>query len=143
MYYQQYQTDIKPEWITYSPSVAYFIAKAIELLTSHGDNILVFTPVYNAFFDVIKHSERNILTASLIIKMRSYAINWQDFDLKWIKSAKMVLLCNPHNPTGTVWSEEELHKIAASCTRHNVWLCSDEIHSDFVFNRSFIHPRLK
>lgn len=48
-----------------------------------------------------------------------------------------MLLCNPHNPTGTVWSEEELHKIAASCTRHNVWLCSDEIHSDFVFNRSF------
>lgn len=69
-YYQQYQTDIKPEWITYSPSVMYSIAKAIELLTSHGDNILVFTPVYNAFFDVIKHSERNILTASLIIKMR-------------------------------------------------------------------------
>lgn len=67
-YYQQYQTDIKPEWITYSPSVMYSIAKAIELLTSHGDNILVFTPVYNAFFDVIKHSERNILTASLIIK---------------------------------------------------------------------------
>ena len=54
-YYQQYQTDIKPEWITYSPSVMYSIAKAIELLTSHGDNILVFTPVYNAFFDVIKH----------------------------------------------------------------------------------------
>ncbi|HBL6999559.1 TPA: aminotransferase class I/II-fold pyridoxal phosphate-dependent enzyme, partial [Escherichia coli] len=82
-------------------------------------------------------SERNILTASLIIKNEGdYAINWQDFDLK-IKSAKMVLLCNPHNPTGTVWSEEELHKIAASCTRHNVWLCSDEIHSDFVFNRSF------
>ncbi|MBA1847323.1 aminotransferase class I/II-fold pyridoxal phosphate-dependent enzyme, partial [Escherichia coli] len=114
-YYQQYQTDIKPEWITYSPSVMYSIAKAIELLTSHGDNILVFTPVYNSFFDVIKHSERNILTASLIIKNEGgYAINWQDFDLK-IKSAKMMLLCNPHNPTGTVWSEEELHKIAASC----------------------------
>ena len=56
-YYQQYQTDIKPEWITYSPSVMYSIAKAIELLTSHGDNILVFTPVYNAFFDVIKYSD--------------------------------------------------------------------------------------
>ncbi|WP_273954314.1 aminotransferase class I/II-fold pyridoxal phosphate-dependent enzyme, partial [Escherichia coli] len=88
-------------------------------------------------FDIIKHSERNILTASLIIKNEGgYAINWQDFDLK-IQSAKMVLLCNPHNPTGTVWSEEDLHKIAASCARHNVWLCSDEIHSDFVFNRSF------
>ena len=49
----------------------------------------------------------------------------------------MVLLCNPHNPTGTVWPEDCLHKIAASCARHDVWLCSDEIHSDFVFNRCF------
>lgn len=55
-YYKQYKTDIKPEWITYSPSVMYSIAKAIELLTSSGDNILIFTPVYNAFFDVIKNS---------------------------------------------------------------------------------------
>ncbi|EOZ1943011.1 aminotransferase class I/II-fold pyridoxal phosphate-dependent enzyme, partial [Shigella dysenteriae] len=67
---------------------------------------------------------------------RGYVINWQEFELK-IKSAKMVLLCNPHNPTGTVWSEDDLHRIAACCARHNIWLCSDEIHSDFVFNHSF------
>ncbi|MCQ8811837.1 aminotransferase class I/II-fold pyridoxal phosphate-dependent enzyme, partial [Escherichia coli] len=80
-------------------------------------NILVFSPVYNGFFDVIIHFERNIMTASLIIKIEGgYAINWQDFELK-IKGEKMVLLSNPHNPTGTVLSEEELHKIAASCTR--------------------------
>ena len=136
-YYKQYKTDIKPEWITYSPSVMYSIAKAIELLTSSGDNILIFTPVYNAFFDVIKNSGRNTLETSLSKDNEGdYVIDWQDFDLK-IKKAKMVLLCNPHNPTGTVWPEDCLHKIAASCARHDVWLCSDEIHSDFVFNRCF------
>lgn len=58
-----------------------------------------------------------MLTTSLIKENeRGYAINWQDFELK-IKSAKMVLLCNPHNPTGTVWSEEDLFKIAASCAK--------------------------
>ncbi|MEF7847642.1 PatB family C-S lyase [Escherichia coli] len=136
-YHQQYKTEIKPEWITYSPSVMYSIAKAIELLTLNGDNILIFTPVYNAFFDVIKQSGRNMLTTSLNKENeRGYAINWQDFELK-IKSAKMVLLCNPHNPTGTVWSEEDLFKIAASCAKQKIWLCSDEIHSDFVFNHGF------
>lgn len=136
-YYKQYKTDIKSEWITYSPSVMYSIAKAIELLTSSGDNILIFTPVYNAFFDVIKNSGRNTLETSLSKDNEGNdVIDWQDFDLK-IKKAKMVLICNPHNPTGTVWSDDCLHKIAASCVRHNVWLCSDEIHSDFVFNRCF------
>ncbi|MCV5391843.1 aminotransferase class I/II-fold pyridoxal phosphate-dependent enzyme, partial [Escherichia coli] len=76
-------------------------------------------PVYNAFFDVIKHNGRNMLTTSLMKENgRGYVINWQDFELK-IKSAKMVLLCNPHNPTGTVWSEDDLHRIAACCARHN------------------------
>lgn len=136
-YHQQYKTEIQPEWITYSPSVMYSISKAIEILTLNGDNILIFTPVYNAFFDVIKHNGRNMLTTSLMKENgRGYVINWQDFELK-IKSAKMVLLCNPHNPTGTVWSEDDLHRIAACCARHNIWLCSDEIHSDFVFNHSF------
>lgn len=55
-YHQQYKTEIQPEWITYSPSVMYSISKAIEILTLNGDNILIFTPVYNAFFDVIKHN---------------------------------------------------------------------------------------
>ncbi|HBH9083354.1 PatB family C-S lyase [Escherichia coli] len=136
-YHQQYKTEIQPEWITYSPSVMYSISKAIEILTLNGDNILIFTPVYNAFFDVIKHNGRNMLTTSLMKENgRGYVINWQDFELK-IKSAKMVLLCNPHNPTGTVCSEDDLHRIAACCARHNIWLCSDEIHSDFVFNHSF------
>ncbi|TXU20759.1 aminotransferase class I/II-fold pyridoxal phosphate-dependent enzyme, partial [Escherichia coli] len=123
-YHQQYKTEIQPEWITYSPSVMYSISKAIEILTLNGDNILIFTPVYNAFFDVIKHNGRNMLTTSLMKENgRGYVINWQDFELK-IKSAKMVLLCNPHNPTGTVWSEDDLHRIAACCARHNIWLCS-------------------
>lgn len=65
-YGQKYDTEIDANWITYSPSVMYSIAKALELLTDYEDNILIFTPAYNAFFDVIKNTGRKLTTSTLI-----------------------------------------------------------------------------
>ncbi|EOQ49802.1 TPA: MalY/PatB family protein [Citrobacter braakii] len=136
-YGQKYDTAIDVNWISYSPSVMYSISRALELLTKCEDNILIFTPSYNAFFDVIKNSERKLLSSTLIKDGDGrYNIDWDDFNAK-AEQAKVILLCNPHNPTGKVWSEHELVKISEICMKHNCWLLSDEIHSDFTFSRKF------
>lgn len=136
-YTREYHTDIDTGWVTYSPSVMYSIARALELLTMGEDGILIFTPAYNAFFDVIKYSGRRLLTSTLIRDAGGrYTIDWPDFDAK-VRDARIVLVCNPHNPTGNVWSEDELSRIAERCAVHGNWLLSDEIHSDFVFNGRF------
>ncbi|HCJ7750244.1 MalY/PatB family protein [Citrobacter freundii] len=136
-YGQKYDTVIDANWITYSPSVMYSIAKALELLTVPEDSVLTFTPAYNAFFDVIKNSGRKLLTSTLIKNDDGrYGIDWNDFNAR-AKHAKVILLCNPHNPTGKVWSEHELIKISEICIKNNCWLLSDEIHSDFAFSHKF------
>lgn len=136
-YGQKYDTEIDANWLTYSPSVMYSIAKALELLTDYEDNILIFTPAYNAFFDVIKNTGRKLTTSTLIREQDGrYSLDWNDFNTK-AKHAKIILLCNPHNPTGKVWSEDELIKISEICSKNNCWLLSDEIHSDFTFSHKF------
>lgn len=136
-YGRNYNAEIDANWITYSPSVMYSIAKSIEILTCQEDGVLIFTPAYNAFFDVIKNSGRRLLTSILIKDEEgNYGIDWNDFNSK-VKNAKVVLLCNPHNPIGRVWSENELKRISESCDKYKCWLFSDEIHSDFTFSQEF------
>ena len=132
----RYGAIVNSSWITYSPSVMYSIAKYIEIVSLPGESVLIFTPVYNAFFDVIDNSDRDITSSSLIYTDGLYSIDWDDFSSK-AKECSAVLLCNPHNPVGRCWSEYEINRIADICKQNNCWLLSDEIHSDFIFSGKF------
>lgn len=135
-YCLRHDTSINSNWITYSPSVMYSIAKAIELLSRCGDNILIFTPVYNSFFDVVSNSNRNILVSDLICNESGYEIDWQTLPDK-ISKCSIVLFCSPHNPVGVCWDRKNISQLVSLCEHNNVWLLSDEIHSDFVFDTKF------
>ncbi len=107
----------------------------ITAYTQEGDGILIQTPIYPPFVSSVKHQKRNVLENRLVYENGRYRIDFEDFASK-AKEAKLFLLCSPHNPTGRVWSEEELEKIIEICIANDVLIISDEIHADIVYEKT-------
>ncbi len=140
-YRRRFQTEIQPEWIYYSPSVIYSVSKCLELFSEINDGVLLLTPSYNAFFDVIKNNNRTLVKSSLINNDGVYSIDYKDFEEK-CKQSKVFILCNPHNPIGKVWSGTELTQMVSICKKYGVDIISDDIHMDIVYHKNMT-PILK
>ena len=94
--------------------------------------ILTFTPAYNAFFNCIENMGCELVACPLVLVNNRFEINWEDVEAK-AKNADVFLLCNPHNPTGRVWTREELERLADIMRREHLFVLSDEIHCEFAF----------
>ncbi len=123
--------NIKREWISYTPGIVPAINFAVMSYTSRGDGIIVQPPVYFPFFEAIKNNKRRQLNNQLIYDDGHYHIDFNDLEEK-AKSAKMILMSHPHNPTGRCWTKEELKTIGDICVRNNIIIISDEIHNDLI-----------
>lgn len=132
-WYRRHGVKFKPEWLTFCSGVVPAIASIIRKFSSPGDKILVQSPVYHAFFNLITNNGRQISDNELIYSSQEYEIDFADLESK-LKDplTRIMLLCNPHNPIGKIWSKEELEKIAKLCYENDVLLVSDEIHCDIV-----------
>lgn len=129
---KKHDWEISTDWLSYSPGVVPSLHTSVEALTEPEDSILIQTPVYPPFYDVIKKHDRNIVTSSLQLQDGRYEIDFEDFEEK-IQNVKAFILCNPHNPVGRVWTEDELQRMADLCIKHDVLILSDEIHADLVY----------
>lgn len=136
-YKKRFSCEINKDWIVYSPSVIYAASKFIEMKSEKGDGVLINTPGYDGFFKMILGNERRIISSPLKNINGKYEIDFEDFEKK-CREAKIFLLCSPHNPVGKVWTEEELTKIIEICKKNNVFIISDEIHMDIVYNKKHI-----
>lgn len=123
--------DIETTDIVTTPGVVCALFFIIKKYTTPGDNILISTPVYNPFYDVIKDNGCNIINNKLKEIDDSYQIDFEDLEEK-MKISKMYILCNPHNPVGRVWTKDEVDKIFNLCKKYNCFLVSDEIHADII-----------
>lgn len=124
---------IDREWIIYTTGVIPAISAAIKALTMPGEQVLIQTPVYNCFFSSIKNQGCQILVNPLKRNGNSYVVDWDDFERKCADEKTTVfLLCNPHNPSGRVWTKAELARMNEICLRHRVAVVSDEIHCELV-----------
>ncbi|MYL33772.1 putative C-S lyase [Pontibacillus yanchengensis] len=130
---KQHDWNINTKWLSYSPGVVPSLHTMMEALTDKDDQILIQTPVYPPFYDVIKNHERTIVKNPLHQQDGKYEIDFDDFEKKLKQGVKAFILCNPHNPVGRVWTKEELQKMANLCLKHNVMIFSDEIHADLIF----------
>ena len=118
-----------------TPGVVFALAMAVNAFTDIGDSILIQTPVYYPFSEVIRANERRIVSNPLVYSDGVYHIDFADFEQKITENdIKLFLLCSPHNPVGRVWTKTELLQVSEICTAHGVIVVSDEIHCDFVWS---------
>lgn len=136
-YKNNFDTDLKEEWLVQTPGVVFALATAVKALTNIDDHVLITNPVYHPFTEIIKNNNRKIVSSNLVLKNDHYEINFEDFENK-IKqyNVKLFLLCSPHNPVGRVWTKNELNTIIEICKKYDVFIVCDEIHSDFVWNNN-------
>jgi cystathionine beta-lyase len=131
---KRHQLTIQKEWILPSTGVVAGIAAIITTLVSPGDEVIVQTPAYNHFFNVIDACRCTTVANALIYEDGTYRIDFEDLERKAAsEKARILLLCSPHNPVGRAWTEQELEQVASICARHNIFVISDEIHSDLIF----------
>lgn len=135
-----YGWDVKEEWFHKTPGVVFAIANVVRALTSEGDGVLIQQPVYYPFSGVIRDNDRKIISSNLVNDGNGYyTIDFDDFEQKIVDNkVKLFILCNPHNPVGRVWNEDELLKIGNICKKHNVYVFSDEIHADFTWGKKHL-----
>jgi len=131
---RKHNWTIKRDWIIYTTGVVPALSAIIKALTSPGDKILVQTPVYNCFFSSIRNNGCEIVTNPLIYINGTYQINFDDLEKKAADpKVKLLLLCNPHNPAGRVWTKQELVRIGKICLQNGIVIVADEIHCELVF----------
>lgn len=126
---------IEKEWIVYTTGVVPAISAIVKALTVPGDRVLVQTPVYNCFFSSIRNNGCEAVANPLIYANGTYRIDYDDLERKAADpKVKLLLLCNPHNPVGRVWTRQELRRIGEICIRNRVLVVADEIHCELVFS---------
>ena len=130
--------DVSPDWIAYTPGVCAGLALCIKALSSPGDHVVMLTPTYPPFYSIPSENGRYPIASSLLLRRGAggmeYQIDFDDLENKLAHPrARLMLLCNPQNPTGRVFRREELLRIGEICLEHGVLVLSDEIHCDYVF----------
>ena len=133
--------SIDRDMMIYTSGVVPAISAIIKALAKPGENVIVQTPVYNCFFSSIRNNGCVILESPLVRKGDTYDIDFERLELDASNpDTSLMLLCNPHNPAGRLWSSDELRRIAEICARHGVTVISDEIHCEFVFDGHHYSP---
>ena len=136
--------DISPDQITYINGTMEAIRSCIEVFSEPGDGVLITRPVYTPFTGTILKTGRQVVNSPLINNDGWYEIDFEDFERKAaLESTKIFLLCNPHNPTGRIWSDEDLIRLADICRKNHVVIVADEIHGDLIRRESVFHPIAK
>ena len=125
---------IETPWFIYTSGVVPALSAIIKALTLPGDKVIVQTPVYNCFYSSIRNNDCEMIPNPLCYQNGQYTIDFNDLEAKVsAPKAKIMLLCNPHNPVGRVWTSAELYRIGEICLKHNIFIVADEIHCELTY----------
>jgi len=130
---ERYNIEIDKKQIHLMPSVLSSLACCITALSEQNDEVIIQTPVYPPFYDIVKLNNRVLIENKLKKVNDKYEIDFKDLKKKISQKTKILILCNPHNPIGRAWDKKELQKLSKICKQNNIIIISDEIHSDICF----------
>ena len=116
----------KPEWITVTPGIDCAMATVVQAFTEPGDKVLINTPIYDPFFEVIEKNDRETVDSPMELRDGRYEFNWADFEEK-VRDCRIWMFCNPQNPESRCFTEEELRKAGEICGKYGVLMLSDEV----------------
>ena len=130
----RYGWSFPKEQLTFSPGVIPALYQIVEdLVKPTNGKVLTMTPAYGFFLHACEYNDVELVTSPLKKENGHFEMDWADFEKKASDPAvKVLMLCNPHNPTGRIWTEDELRRMAEIIEKHQLWVVSDEIHCDLI-----------
>ncbi|MFT3869013.1 MAG: PatB family C-S lyase [Nibricoccus sp.] len=131
---RRYGWTVDPSWLVWLPGLVVGLNVTAQAFAEPGDEVLCNTPVYPPFMTAPRNSGRKALTVPLALSNGRWEIDWDAMERAVTPRTKLFFLCNPHNPVARVFRRDELERIANFCLRHNLILCSDEIHCDLILD---------
>ena len=131
---QHYSWTIDPAWIVWLPGLVAGLNLTAQAYAEPGEEVLTLTPVYPPFISGPKNSGRISTAVPLRLVAHRWEIDWGALERAITPRTKLFFLCNPHNPVGRVWRRAELERLGEFCIRHNLVLCSDEIHCGLILD---------
>lgn len=134
--------SFSPDAVRYTHGVIGGLGVVISAFSKPGDRVILFSPVYHAFYRQIRAMQREVFESELVVTDGQFALDLDALAASLTGRERIMILCSPHNPGGRIWTTEELRDIAAFCAHHNIILISDEIHADLVFPGVSFTPTL-
>ncbi|MGZ2371557.1 MalY/PatB family protein [Ancylomarina sp. YFZ004] len=130
---KRHDFPVESSWLKVTPGVLTGLSIAIMAFTEPGDKIIIQPPVYHPFFQLVKSSNRVLVQNDLKLEKGSYQMDFENLKASIDEKTKMIIISNPHNPVGRVWTKAELTELVDICEEHNILILADEIHSDIIF----------
>jgi cystathionine beta-lyase len=130
---RRFNWEVREEWIYHSPGIVSALSFLIQTFTQTGDKVLIQPPVYYPFTEVIVNNGRQVIHNRMALEDKRYSMDIDDLRTKASQGPKMIILSNPHNPVGRVWTEAELLELGTICQNNKVVVVSDEIHADLLY----------
>ncbi len=130
--HERYGLDVDPASIVFATGVHPGLVATLKTFSPPVSKVLMMTPTYNGFYSDLTNSRTIKNESEMVFEDGRYTIDWDDFEARMTADTHSLLLCNPQNPTGKVWSEDDLLRIGELCLKHQVVVLADEIHADFV-----------
>ena len=125
---------VQAEWLVWLPGLVPGINLACRSVGEREDAVFVPSPVYPPFLSAPPWGERELIMVALALNGQRWEFDWDAMEQAVTPRSRLFLLCNPHNPVGRVWRREELEKVVEFCQRHDLVICSDEIHCDLILD---------
>ncbi len=135
----RYGWSIDPSWLVWLPGLVVGLNVTAQAFAEPGDEVLTLSPVYPPFMTAPKNSARASIRVPFELRDGAWTINWAALEQAVTPRTRLFYLCNPHNPLARVWRRDEVAQLAAFCARHNLILCSDEIHCDLILDPALRH----